>query len=92
MGSGNTYSINKLVKLLEGEAIHIPKRPGEPDRTMADTARIQKVMGWQSQVPFEEGVQIMLYNIDYWSDAPLWTPETIAEATQEWFECLAKRR
>lgn len=92
VGSGNTYSINKLVKLMGGEAIHIPKRPGEPDRTMADTARIQKVLGWQSQVPFEEGVQIMLYNIDYWSDAPLWTPETIAEATQEWFECLAKRR
>jgi UDP-glucose 4-epimerase len=79
------------VKLLEGETIHIPKRPGEPDCTMADIARIQKVLGWQPQVPFEEGVQIVLQNIDYWSDAPCWTAETIAEASPEWSECLTKR-
>jgi UDP-glucose 4-epimerase len=32
----------------------------------------------------------VLDNIDYWRDAPLWTPESIAEATKTWFSCLRK--
>jgi len=31
VGSGNTYSVNRLVELLGGNVVHIPKRPGEPD-------------------------------------------------------------
>jgi UDP-glucose 4-epimerase len=27
--------------------------------------------------------------IDYWREAPLWTPETIATATETWFKALA---
>ena len=30
IGSSATYSINRLVELLEGEVVYIPKRPGEP--------------------------------------------------------------
>jgi len=29
-----------------------------------------------------------LKNIDYWDQAPVWTPENIAEATQDWFRYL----
>ena len=36
VGSGETVSINRLVKLLGGEKVYIPKRPGEPDFTFAD--------------------------------------------------------
>ena len=32
----------------------------------------------------------MLADIDYWRDAPLWDPESIAEATKTWFEYLGK--
>jgi len=32
----------------------------------------------------------MLDNIDYWKNAPVWTPETIKEATKPWFEFLSK--
>ena len=35
VGSGATVSVNRLVELLGGEKIHIPKRPGEPDCTFA---------------------------------------------------------
>ena len=90
VGSGNTYSINYLVELLEGDVVHIPKRPGEPDCTYADISKIKKILGWKPRVSFEEGIKVMLDNIDYWKDAPLWTPETIYEATKEWFECLSK--
>lgn len=88
VGSGNTYSVNQLVKLLGGDVIHIPKRPGEPDCTHADISKIRKLLGWEPKVSFEEGVKILLENIDYWKNAPVWTPETISEATKEWFEYL----
>lgn len=88
VGSGNTYSVNRLVELMKGEVVHIPKRPGEPDCTLADIAKIRRLLGWEPRVSFEEGVRILLDNIDYWREAKVWTPDTIAEATKEWFEFL----
>lgn len=90
VASGNPQSINKLVALLEGEKVHIPKRPAEPDCTWADIGKIKRLLGWQPEVSFEEGVRRMLSDIGYWRDAPLWTPETIAVATREWFQYLSK--
>lgn len=88
LGSGNTYSVNQLVSLLGGDVVHIPKRPGEPDCTFADVSKIKKMIGWEAKVPFEEGVKIMIDNMDYWKSAPVWTPETIKYATKEWFQYL----
>ena len=31
IGSDNTYSVNRLVELLKGDSVYIPKRPGELD-------------------------------------------------------------
>ncbi len=90
VGSGNPRSVNRLVSLLKGEKVHIPKRPGEPDCTHADINKIKSALGWQPRISFEEGIGKIIENIDYWKDAPVWTPESIKEATQEWFECLAK--
>ena len=42
VGSGKTVSINKIVNLLKGKKIYIPKRPGEPDVTFADISKIKK--------------------------------------------------
>jgi len=88
VGSGNTYSVNQLVHLLGGEYVFIPKRPGEPDCTFADTSKINSKLRWRPQVSFDEGVRKMLENIDYWKKAPVWTPDSIADATKEWFEYL----
>jgi UDP-glucose 4-epimerase len=90
VGSGNTYSVNRLAELLGGDVVHIPKRPGEPDCTWADISKIGKLLGWEPKVSFEEGVKIMLEHIDYWKNAPLWTVETIEEATKEWFQYLSR--
>jgi UDP-glucose 4-epimerase len=89
VGSGHTDSINHLVGLLGGEVVHIPKRPGEPDSTFADISKISRLLDWQSKVRFEEGVQIMLKQIDQWRNAPVWDKDSIAEATQDWFKYLS---
>ena len=92
VGSDNPVSVNYLTKLLEAPAtVHIPKRPGEPDCTFADTARIKAELDWKSRVPIEDGVRNMLQAIDYWREAPVWTPETIAEATKDWFTYLGRQ-
>lgn len=90
VGSGDTYSVNTLVKLLGGPTTHIPKRPGEPDCTFADISKIRNRLGWNPQVKFEDGVRELMKHIDLWKDAPVWTPDSIAEATKDWFKYLSK--
>jgi len=90
VGSGNHYSINYLVNLLGGKVTYVPKRPGEPDCTYADTARIHKVLNWKAEVNFEDGVTEILTHLDDWKDAPVWDPDTIKQATAVWFEYLGE--
>jgi UDP-glucose 4-epimerase len=89
LGAGNPQSVNRLVELLGGERTHIPKRPGEPDCTWADIARITSELDWKPQVSFEEGVAKIVADIQYWKNAPLWDPQSIAKATKTWFDYLS---
>jgi UDP-glucose 4-epimerase len=34
----------------------------------------------------------MLDNIDYWRDAPVWTPDAINDATSDWFKYLGREQ
>ncbi len=88
VGSGDTFSVNRLVELLGGDVEFIPKRPGEPDCTFADVTKIKNLLGWQASVTFEDGVGRMLDNIENWRDAPVWNPESINQATEAWFRYL----
>lgn len=88
IGTGDPKSVNHLAKLISSNIVHIPKRPGEPYSTHADITKAKKLLKWKPEVSFEEGVKIMLENIDYWKNAPLWTPETIEKETKSWFKYL----
>jgi UDP-glucose 4-epimerase len=91
LGAGNPQSINYLVQLLGAtEVSYIPKRPGEPDCTWADITKITTELDWKPTVSFENGVKLMLREIDKWQDAPLWDPASIQKATKTWFECLGE--
>ena len=90
VGSGDTYSINRLVSILGGDVVHIPKRPGEPDCTFADTRKITKALDWKPKVTFEEGVQVMVDNIESWREAPVWDTDSITDATKDWFNYLGE--
>jgi UDP-glucose 4-epimerase len=91
LGAGNPQSVNRLVELIGGLVAHVPKRPGEPECTWADIGKITRCLGWKPLVPFEEGVGRMLADLGAWASAPVWTPESIAAATDNWFTYLSKR-
>ena len=91
VGSDNTYSVNYLVELLGGEKVYIPKRPGEPDCTYADISKIKKMLNWTPKVSFEEGVKIMLENIEQWRESPVWNESSISKATKDWFKYLGNK-
>ena len=89
IGGGDPKSINELVALLGKNDIEfVPKRPGEPDQTFANIAKAEDLLGWQPLVNFDQGVGLMLEDLDRWQNAPLWTSERIKEATKTWFKYL----
>jgi UDP-glucose 4-epimerase len=92
LGAGNPQSVNRLAELLGSPRVYISKRPGEPDCTWANISRIQGELGWKPRVSFEQGVKTMLENIDYWREAPVWDPASIAAATKSWFAFLEGER
>jgi len=92
VGSGRSVSVNRIAELLGTKKItYIPKRPGEPDNSLADINKIIKDLGWKPKITIEEGMEIILKNINYWKKAPVWTPSSIAKATKEWFELLDRK-
>ena len=88
IGGGKEVSVNYIAKLIGGKKIYIPKRPGEPDRSLACIKKINKELNWNPKISIEKGVRELLKNKNHWSDAPLWTPKKIQEATKEWFKYL----
>jgi UDP-glucose 4-epimerase len=85
VGSSKTVSINKIITLLKGPKISIPKRPGEPQITFADIKKIKRLTNWRPKVSIKKGIEFMLKDIDNWRDAPLWTPRKIKKVTKKWF-------
>jgi UDP-glucose 4-epimerase len=90
VGTSTPQSVNRLVELLGGPVVNVPKRPGEPDCTHADTTKIRSLLGWSPKVPFEDGVANVLAGIAYWRAAPVWDESSIAAATKVWFEQLGE--
>ncbi|MDC3207079.1 GDP-mannose 4,6-dehydratase, partial [Pelagibacteraceae bacterium] len=89
VGEGKPKKINYLVKLLGGgEIIYLPERPGEPKKTLADIKKIQKYTNWKPKIKFENGVAMMIKNINDWRNAPLWNKNSIDRATKAWFKYL----
>ena len=90
LGAGNPQSINRLVDLIGGETVYLPKRPGEPECTCADIKKITEELHWKPEIDFPKGVAKMIREIQNWKDAPLWDPASIDQATKTWFQFMNK--
>ena len=90
-GSGKTISINRIIEQLKGEKVFIPKRPSEPECTFADISLIKDDTGWNPKITIETGIVELMKNINYWKNAPVWNPNSIKEATKDWFKYLKNK-
>ena len=50
VGSGKNYSIMDIANCISNEHIHIEKRKGEVETTMADISKIKLVFGWEPKI------------------------------------------
>jgi UDP-glucose 4-epimerase len=104
IGSGQPTLIGDMLRRLgaritQGETfchgddvVMIPKRPGEPDVTWADIGKAERHLGWQPRVFFNEGMDIMLRNVNEWKDETVWTKESIERQTEIWYTYLGPRQ
>ena len=88
IASGKETSVNKIAKLIGGKKILIPKRPGEPDRSLGDIRKIKRELKWSPKISIEQGVNKLLENLRDWKKAPIWTPKKIKRETKNWFKLL----
>ena len=89
VGTSKPQKINKLVKIIGGNKIFIPNRPGEAFKSQANINKIKKKLGWYPKINFERGMKDLLKSINDWKNAPLWDKKKIKKATKNWFKHLS---
>jgi UDP-glucose 4-epimerase len=57
IGSGKSYSINYLAKLIGGKVKYLPPRSGDVLHTKADITLAKKLLNWSPKVSLEEGLE-----------------------------------
>tara|TARA_Y100001970_G_C14101425_1_gene785702 strand:- start:109 stop:1098 length:990 start_codon:yes stop_codon:yes gene_type:complete len=88
LGSGKPQSVISLAKMIFNKFIFLPWRPGEPKKTHANINKIQQKLNWVPKISLKMGIKKVLKNIDWWKNAPLWTPSKIKKATKNWHKYL----
>ena len=57
IGSGKSYSVMDLVKMIDGNHIYIPPRIGESRHTLADISKAEELLGWSPKVNLEDWLE-----------------------------------
>ena len=61
----------------------------ELNSTWAVIFKAQQLLDWHPKVSFEDSIEALLSNIDYWDDASIWDKNSITKAREKWFEYLS---
>ena len=89
ISGGKEVKISKIAKLMGGKTISIQKRPGEPDRSLADIKKIKKDLKWKPKISIETGISKLLSNINHWKTAQF-GHLSIKKQLKIWFRVLKK--
>ncbi len=57
IGNNNPHSVNELVKMIGGEFVFVPPRPGDVRFTQADNSKAKEILVWEPKVRLEEGIE-----------------------------------
>lgn len=57
IGNGEPHSVNEIVKMIGGESVFVPVRPGDVRITHADNAKAKEILGWEPTISLEDGIE-----------------------------------
>jgi UDP-glucose 4-epimerase len=89
VGNGKETSVNLIADILGGNKVSVPKRPGETERSIANISKIRKDLNWQPKITIDEGVKMLIKDINNWKEAKVCTPEKIEEEIKNWSKYLS---
>lgn len=93
IGADRPITINYLAELIAGKDYpieYLPWREGEPLITHAEITKAKLYLNWKPEITIEEGVKEILYNIENYRYAKLWTKDDILKKQEIWNNYLAK--
>jgi len=59
IGSGESYSVNDIARIIGGETVHIEARL-EPKNSLADITLSEKLLGWKPSITLSDGIKELL--------------------------------
>jgi UDP-glucose 4-epimerase len=60
VGSGSNASIKEVADLISPHQVHLPRRAGDAQETLADIGRIESLLGWRPAVILPDGLAQLL--------------------------------
>lgn len=63
IGAGDSHSVLKLAKIIGGEKLHLPERPGDVRNSLADISKTKKLLGWEPKVSLKDGISMLINDV-----------------------------
>lgn len=60
VGSGVNYSILQIAKIMNGDYVYVPKRPGEAQNSLSDISKIRRELNYEPEVKIEDWIKSQL--------------------------------
>jgi len=64
VGTGETHTVNDIARFFKASKVYKKARVGDPSYSCANTAYTRKMLKWESQISFEQGVDIFLKSLE----------------------------
>jgi len=62
VGNQDPHSVNEIVKMIGGDFIFVPPRPGDMRYTKADSTKAKELLGWEPTIKLEDGIAALKKN------------------------------
>jgi UDP-glucose 4-epimerase len=60
IGRGRNLSVAEIAAMIGGPTVHLERRPGDPQDTLADITQAREILGWSPEVATEDGLRELI--------------------------------
>jgi dTDP-glucose 4,6-dehydratase len=76
IATGRDISVTEIARLVldavanpEATTVHVPERPGQVDRHIGSTDKLERLAGWSASISFEDGLE---RTVDWYRENTAW--------------------